>query len=54
MAKMFREKALGIWQGGTPRKAGSRVSPRKTPGSRSSPRKSPRKSPKNVVDLTSP
>ncbi len=53
IAKMHREKALGVWQRNTP-STGARSSPRKTPSK--SPRKSPRKmSPKKeVVDLTSP
>jgi len=57
MAKMYREKAMGVWQSNTPSK-GARNSPRMTPskGARSSPRKTPRKmSPKkDFVDLTSP
>ena len=47
MAKMYREKALGIWQKRPSPSKGSRFSPRKK--SSSTPKKM---SPKNVVDLT--
>lgn len=47
MAKMYREKALGIWQKRPSPSKGSRISPRKK--SSSTPKKM---SPKNVVDLT--